>query len=162
MIRSIFLSSIISFFLFGCAPFLSKKSTVTEEPNERQLPMAFELPMPEESYILTDAREVALIADSITKNGEISAINGEFDQAQQLMLLALDLLVNGTNEPVIDSVVDTHKTFDRIGKFYVNLMPPTYLFPLFLKYEDLLNNIQSPNQNKLQQLFAQYQVHLLN
>jgi membrane-bound lytic murein transglycosylase D len=127
MIRSIFLSSIISFLFFGCAPFMSQKSTIDEEPNERKLPLAFELPMPEESYILTNAREVALIADSIAKNGVTSAINGEFSQAQQLMLLALDLLVNGTNEPVMDSVIDNHKTFDRIGKFYVNLMPPTYL-----------------------------------
>ena len=121
--------------LISCASFNKNRTTLegngvpTDESriSLKSKKTDIKLPTHEESYIIKSPTEIAIIADSILTNGEKAALDGDFLRAQSLMILALDLINSREAEPIADTIFNSYFTFERIGKFYVNLMPPSYL-----------------------------------
>lgn len=80
-----------------------------------------------ESYIITDAETIISICDTLVTSGENAAGDGEFTLGHELIILSMDLLNSSKISEKEESLLNKLQIYERVGNFYVNLTPPSYL-----------------------------------
>lgn len=94
------------------------------------------------TYIVTDPRKIIHITDTLIRSGENAASEGNFTIGHELITLSLELL-NGSNiSPKEQPLLNKLKIYERVGNFYVNLTPPSYLDSVPDEISSMVSRIQ--------------------
>ncbi|ERP38688.1 LysM peptidoglycan-binding domain-containing protein [Chitinivibrio alkaliphilus] len=81
----------------------------------------------DESRLITDPIEVLLISDTLISAAELFAMDGDFSTGNELVQLAFEVLLSHEEISHHEDLIAELRIYERMGNFYVNLAPESYL-----------------------------------
>jgi membrane-bound lytic murein transglycosylase D len=113
----------------SCAPKVQHETHVQQVDRIRDSLIVEQEQIPREraKYFLSDPVEILLATDTLLTAAELHAADGDYAWGHELVQLALDVLTHNDNVFREEELVKDFRLYERMGNFYVNLTPPSYL-----------------------------------
>ncbi|MGM0462398.1 MAG: LysM peptidoglycan-binding domain-containing protein [Fibrobacterota bacterium] len=130
MKKKTFLIPAAAMLLFlSCAPKVQHETHVQEVDRIRDSLVVEQEQISHErsKYFLSDPVEILLATDTLLTAAELHAADGDYALGHELVQLALDVLTQNDNVFREEELVKDFRLYERMGNFYVNLTPPSYL-----------------------------------